>query len=143
MIFSLSLKSAKSSGMSAEVQDFMTQFPDTIGVEQTIAKAEEMMNEYGVRHLPVLQGGKLVAVVSNHDILLMKGFKDVDTHKVTLEEASTQDPYFVQPDAPISEVANYMADNKFSCALVLNDDKLVGIFSWVDGLRALAKAHSA
>lgn len=94
------------------------------------------MNEYRVRHLPVLSGGHLVGILTDRDIKLVESFKDVDPEKVKVDEAYTPDPYIISPSSSLSEVCAEMALKKYGCALVCDNAKLVGIFTWVDALNA-------
>lgn len=121
------------------IQKFMTTFPHTIGFDQSLSKARDMMTEYRVRHLPVLKGGQLVGILSDRDLKLVSGFKDVDPEKLTVGEAYTPDPYITSPQAPLHNVALEMAEKKYGCALVADNNKLVGIFTEVDALRALGE----
>jgi acetoin utilization protein AcuB len=118
------------------VQKYMTTIPHTIGAEQTLAKAEKMMNEYSIRHLPVLHAGKLVGILSDRDVKLVESFRDVDPEKVTVDEAYTRDPYIISPNTNLEEVCAKMATHHYSCVLVCDNQKLVGIFTWVDALKA-------
>lgn len=120
-----------------EISKYMTSLPHTIGADQNLVKAEEMMTKYHVRHLPVLSGGKLVGILSDRDVKLVESFRDVDPKKVTVEEAYTPNPFIVQPSSSLAEVCAEMAVHKYGCALVCDNHKLVGIFTWVDGLTAL------
>ncbi|MES3037688.1 MAG: CBS domain-containing protein, partial [Bdellovibrionota bacterium] len=96
----------------------------------------KMMHEYKVRHLPVLHAGKLIGILSERDVRLVESFRDVDPEKVTVEEALTPNPFIVAPNAPLNDVCAQMALNKYGCALVCDNQKLVGIFTWVDALKA-------
>ena len=120
------------------VQKYMTVLPHTIGADQSLEKAEKMMAEFRVRHLPVLDGGKLVGIVTDRDIKLVETFRDVDAAKVKVAEAYSSDPYVTSPGASLVEVCREMAANKFGCALVCDNRKLVGIFTWVDALNAMS-----
>jgi acetoin utilization protein AcuB len=117
----------------------MTAFPHTIGFDQTLEKAQNMMHEYNVRHLPILKGGKLVGILSDRDIKLILSFADVDPKKITVDEAYTPEPYVTKTSASLDEVAAYMAEHKYGCALVTDNNKLVGIFTEVDAMRALSE----
>ena len=119
------------------VDKFMTTSPHTIGADISLAKAEKMMGELRVRHLPVLDGSKLVGVLSDRDIKLVESFKDVDPDKVSVREAFSEEPYTVSPKAPLSDVCAEMAAHKYSSVLVVDNHKLVGIFTWVDALNAM------
>lgn len=118
------------------VSKYMTTLPHTIGAEQNLKKAEKMMSEHRVRHLPVLQGGKLVDILSDRDVRLVESFLDVDPEKVTVEEAYTPEPFIVSPTSSLATVCSEMASKKFGCALVCDNHKLVGIFTWIDALNA-------
>lgn len=122
-----------------EIKDVMTPSPHTIGIEQTISKAEEMMNEFHIRHLPVLHGGKPVGVISSRDILLIKAYPELNPEETTLEEACSADPYMVAPAEKLSTVCQQMSENKYGCTLIVENEKVVGIFSWVDALKVLSK----
>ena len=118
------------------VSKYMTTLPHTIGVEQTLSKAVSMMSELRVRHLPVLSGGNLIGILTDRDVKLVESFKDVDPEKVTVDEAYTPEPYIISPTSSLADVCAEMASKKYGCALVCDNKKLVGIFTWVDALNA-------
>jgi acetoin utilization protein AcuB len=121
------------------IQKYMTVLPHTIGFDQTLEKAQNMMREYQIRHLPILKGGKLVGILSDRDIKLILSFADVDPKKITVDEAYTPDPYITQVSTSLDEVASHMAEHKYGCALVTDNNKLVGIFTEVDAMKALSE----
>lgn len=125
------------------ISKYMTTLPHTIGSDQTLAKAEKMMGELRVRHLPVLEGGKLVGILSDRDLKLVESFSDVDVEKVTVSEAYSPDPYSTKPEASLADVCAEMAAHKYGCALVVDNGKLVGIFTWVDALNAFNELLSS
>lgn len=120
------------------IQKYMTTTPHSIGSDQTIATASLMMNDHHIRHLPVLQGGRLLGILTDRDIKLIETFRDVDPAKLKVEEAMTEQPYSVSPDAPLDEVVETMAANKYGSAVVMQNQKVVGIFTTVDACVALA-----
>lgn len=122
------------------IRDYMTESPHTIGSEQSLAKAHALMREFGIRHLPVLHGGKLAGMVTVRDLHLVETLKDVDPESVRVEEAMTSEPYVVEPTALLRAVASEMAERKLGSAIVVDGKKVVGVFTTVDGLRALADA---
>ncbi|MCC6277554.1 MAG: CBS domain-containing protein [Oligoflexia bacterium] len=121
------------------LQKFMTVQPHSIGIDQPIQKARDLMTEYKIRHLPVLKGGKIVGIITDRDIRLVMGFEGVDPEEMAVEEAYTPDPYIASPNSRLDEVASLMAEKKYGCALVADNGKLVGIFTEVDALRALSE----
>ncbi len=121
------------------IQKYMTTSVHTIGSEQTIAHAAKMMRDHRIRHLPVLQGGQLVGILSQRDVHLIETLKDVDPNVVTVEEAMTQQTYTTSPDTLVSEVAAEMAEHKYGAAVVLQNGKVVGVFTTVDACRVLSE----
>lgn len=121
-----------------QIRAYMTTTPHTIGVDQTIARAHQVMREHRLRHLPVLSGGRLVGVLSDRDLHLVETLRDVDPQTVRVEEAMTPDVYVVAPEAPLEEVVKDMATHKYGSAVVVDDAHVVGIFTTVDACRAFA-----
>jgi acetoin utilization protein AcuB len=118
---------------------YMSTTPHTIGQDQTLAVAHKLMREHRVRHLPVLGGGRLVGMISDRDLSLIETLRDVDATKVTVEEAMTQAPYTVSPDASLDEVVATMAEHRYGSAIVMDNGKVVGVFTTVDALVALSE----
>jgi acetoin utilization protein AcuB len=120
------------------IRAFMSEAPHSIGADQSLATAHEMMRTHGIRHLPVLRAGKLVGIVSQRDLYLVETLRDVDPKEVRVEEAMTQQTYCVRPGASLARVADRMAARKYGCVVVMDDGEVVGVFTTVDALRALA-----
>lgn len=121
------------------IQKFMTTAPHTIGADQTLSKAHAMMREHSIRHLPVLSGGKLVGVLTDRDLRLVESLKDVDPAKLMVEEAMTSDVFVVEPDMSLDEVVGTMGSKKIGSVVVMQNQKVVGIFTTVDVCRAFAE----
>jgi CBS domain-containing protein len=120
-----------------EIHRFMTKAPHTISARNTLAEAHQAMRERGVRHLPVVHGGKLVGVVSQRDLYLLETLRGVDVGRELVEEAMSDEPFVVSPDTLLEEVADVMATRKHGSALVVESSTVVGIFTSTDALRAL------
>lgn len=121
------------------VQKYMTTVPFSIGPDQPLMRAHTMMREHNIRHLPVLHGGQLVGILTDRDLHLIETLKDVDPAKVMVEDAMSQMPYSVEPDSPLDHVAAEMAEHKYGCAVVVQNSKVVGVFTTVDACRALSE----
>lgn len=123
--------------MSPLIERFMTRTVHTIGASSSLSEAHRMMNEHSIRHLPVLEAGRLVGMVSQRDLHLIETLQGVQPQEVTVEEAMSQDVYAVAPDTPLAEVARTMAAHKYGSAVVLLEGRVQGIFTTVDALAAL------
>jgi acetoin utilization protein AcuB len=121
------------------VQKYMTYVPQSIGFDRPLSHAIDLMRELHVRHLPVLNGGKLVGILTERDVNLVLGYEKTSPQTLTVEDAYTPDPYFTSPDAPLNNVAAMMAEKKYGCAIVVDNHKVVGIFTEVDALKALSE----
>ncbi|MGZ3788383.1 MAG: CBS domain-containing protein [Bacteriovorax sp.] len=95
------------------------------------------MQELSIRHLPVLEGGSVVGIISERDINFMLSFKGVDINQEQVNQAMTQDPVMVDVGASLDGICREMAEKKIGSVLVQDNHKLVGIFTWVDALKAM------
>jgi acetoin utilization protein AcuB len=123
--------------MTDAIENFMTRSVHTIGTKSPLAEAHRMMNDHAIRHLPVLEGGRLIGMLSQRDLHLIETLKDVDPKEVLVEEAMSQDAYTVAPEAPLAEVAREMALHKYGSAVIIRGAQVLGIFTTTDALRAL------
>ena len=121
----------------------MTKNPHCIGHDQPLSKAHERMRELRVRHLPVLDGGKLVGILSQRDLFFLETLRDVNPAKVSVEEAMSADVYVVPPERPLGEVAAKMVQSKLGCAVVARGGHVTGIFTTSDALRVLVNIVEA
>jgi|APLak6261665176_1056049.scaffolds.fasta_scaffold20820_2 acetoin utilization protein AcuB len=121
------------------VRDLMTPAPHTIGVRLSLADAAKMMKKFKIRHLPVLENGALVGVLSERDVQMISSVSELDPSCILVEDAMTQAPWTVKPETSVREVAKAMADKKLGSAVVVENDKVVGVFTTTDGMRCLAE----
>lgn len=121
------------------IQKYMTKVPHSVGDEQALAHASSLMKEYGIRHLPVLRGGKLLGILTDRDVHLIEALVGEEGADLAVAEAMTEEPYAVDPGTPLDEVAREMAEKKYGSAVVVQNRKVVGIFTTVDACRALSE----
>lgn len=121
------------------IQKHMTTSPHSIGKAQTLAHAHDVMRTHHIRHLPVLDGGRLVGMLTHRDLALVESLKDVDPKRITVEDAMSSEVYTVSPEASLDEVTREMAERKYGSAVVLQNQKVVGIFTTVDVCRTLTE----
>ena len=122
--------------MSAVAQ-YMSAGPHTIGREQSLAAAKQLMQKSHVRHLPVLHGGQLVGVISERELDVIGALPG--SKQLSVEDAMVPDVYVTSQDTELATVVSDMARLKVGSAIVVKGDDVVGVFTAVDGLRALAE----
>ena len=122
--------------MSKTIVDFMTANPVTIPSDLSLADAALRMYDHGIRHLPVLEQGHVVGIVSERDLAMVMGIPGVDKERVEVVEAMVPHPYIVAPTTPLVEVLTTMKERKLGTAVVMEGGQMRGIFSVIDALGA-------
>jgi acetoin utilization protein AcuB len=119
------------------VGDHMTSNPVTIPANLSLADAALRMHDHGIRHLPVIDQGHIVGIVSERDLALVMGIPGVDKERVEVTEAMTPHPYIVDPSTPLEDVVMLMHERKLGTAVIMENGEMRGIFSVIDALAAL------
>ena len=122
-----------------KISSYMTRSPHTVAIDRTLSEAHSLMRQFRIRHLPVLEGGKLVGIVSERDLHLLETLRDVNPAEVSVEEAMSQEVFVTEPGSSLARVARVMASRKLGSAVVVHHGQVLGIFSTVDALRALSE----
>jgi acetoin utilization protein AcuB len=121
------------------VEQYMTRGVHAVRSTESLRAAHEVMRSYQIRHLPVIEQGVLVGMVSLRDLVLVQGLPGVDACRLTVAETMTHNPYAVAPHTDVREVAEEMRKRRLGCAVVVRGGALVGIFTTVDALRAFTQ----
>ena len=120
-----------------KIRDLMTADPCCIQRNEPLRNAHRLMRVRKVRHLPVLNGGQLVGLVSERDLFLLETVRSVDPEKEPVEEAMTERPFAVSPETSVRQVVDEMLSHRYGSAVVVERGGVVGIFTRADALRAL------
>jgi acetoin utilization protein AcuB len=121
------------------IRAYMTESPHTIAPNATMAAAHAMMRGNGIRHLPVLDGGRLVGLISQRDLAIMESLPGVVASEVPIEDAMATDVFTAPPDAPLQHVTGEMAARKLGAAVIMDGEAVLGIFTTTDALQALTQ----
>jgi acetoin utilization protein AcuB len=106
----------------------------TIPPNTSILKAMEVMRKNSIRHLPVVDGRKFVGFVTEGDLRQASLLSMVD--KVSIEDVMIKKPVTVSPEASLEEAAKLISAHKIGGLPVVKGNRLVGIITIVDILRA-------
>jgi len=127
--------------------DAMTEPAVSVGPTDSLLDAARLMVDHQVRHLPVVDDGAVVGMVSDRDIRTVAGdpvrYLESRPHDgarmLSVRDAMSPTAITVRADRPLREVANELADERIGALPIVDaDGKLLGIVSYVDALRALA-----
>lgn len=130
------------------VSDVMTPNPATVEVHRTIADALDILTELDVRHLPVVEGDRLVGLLSDRDLRTYalparvefnNPQKAAARFEHAVSELMTGDVMSVGPEDELTVLVRMMIDHKFGAVPVVDpvEGTLVGIVSYLDVLRAV------
>lgn len=124
------------------VADVMSSDVKTLGRNDKLASADDIMKQDRIRHLPILdETGNLCGIVSQRDLfrgMLLRtlGYgthleqKMLDTH--VIKEAMIDRVHTTSPGASLQEAARIMTSEKIGCLPVIDDNKLIGIITEED-----------
>lgn len=121
-----------------DVKRYMTRNPYSIASTDNLGHAKELMRNHLIRHLPVIDGDRLVGILSDRDARIVEAVPGVDLSHV--EVARVMEPVStVWGTTPIDEVSELMAEERRDCVVVSGGQGVEGIFTATDALRALAE----
>jgi CBS domain-containing protein len=119
-----------------QVKAVMTPFPYWVDIDDALSRALAMMAEHAIHHLPVVEGGRLVSVLSEKDL---PGASE-DREKLRVRDVCHGgEAYVVGLSEPLDRVLFHMAEHGLDSALVVKDGKLAGIFTVSDACQHFGK----
>lgn len=122
------------------IQRYMSSAPVCIAAHRTLAEAWSTMQRERIRHLPVLEGGMIVGVLSERDLALLGGPRPERLQDVRIEDAMSGEPFLVEPEVPLRSVIKGMRSQRVGSAVVVEQGKVVGVFTTTDALALLHEA---
>jgi CBS domain-containing protein len=119
-----------------KVREVMTDRPRCITPETLVSEAARLMKSEDVGSLPILDGEKLIGIVTDRDIVLQAVAEEKDPRGMPVREVASQDLVTVGQDDDLSEALNRMASHQVRRIPVVDeDDRLVGIVAQADVAR--------
>lgn len=131
------------------VKDVMQAHPVTATLETRLPQLVRLLQRRGFRHLPVLDGGKLVGIVSDRDVKqsmasaasMTEGReRDRLLDELTAGQIMARTVVTIGPTFGIEEAARLMATRKISALPVTEGDRLMGIVTETDVLQLFVRA---
>jgi len=131
------------------VRDLMTPTPITIGPLESLQDAMELMHRRRVRHLPVVDGAKLVGLLTDRDLRRAAPSPLVPTEnpgalmeQTTVERVMVKEPQTIAPGQPLREALQLLVDKKYGALPVMEQGRLVGIVTPIDVMRHFLKKEA-
>jgi CBS domain-containing protein len=125
-------RAAREGGMVPQVRDLMTSEVVTVEPQTSIVDAARQMIQQEKGPLPVVEGDRPVAMVTNRDIIARVVAEGHDPNSLTVYDIATRELVTIGPDQAVEEAAQLMAEHQLDRILVVEGDRLVGIISEAD-----------
>ncbi len=131
------------------IRDMMTKNPITVDSETLVIDAQKIMKENNIRRLPVVDKGKVLGIITKHDLLEASPSPatSLSVHelnyllsKMKVKEIMKKNPVTLTPDTPFEEALKIGQDNRIGSFPVVENGKLVGIATESDIVRFLTRA---
>lgn len=123
------------------VSQIMTKNLVVLTTSQTLYEAESLFKKHSIRHIPVVDGQKMVGILSYSDLLRIS-FADLTDEEdyvesvvydmYSIEQVMAKTPLTVTADTSIKEVAEILSKQSFHSLPVVENDLLVGIVTTTD-----------
>jgi CBS domain-containing protein len=115
-----------------QVREQMTSNVVTIEPTASIVDAAKKMIQQEKGPLPVVEGSKVVAMITDRDIIARVVAEGADPTSLKVSDIATTDLVTMSPDADVDEARQLMAQHQLDRILVVEDGNLVGIISEAD-----------
>lgn len=133
------------------VSTIMTQNVVKLNITDDLTKAESLFKEHKIRHIPVVNGNKILGILSYSDLLRISFVDAADDedevvdvtvyNMFTIEQVMTKRLMTVKPETTIKEAAEILATHEFHALPVCAGGLLVGIVTTTDLIRYLLKQY--
>lgn len=122
----------------------MTKDPKTVSPDDTLTRAADIMREFRINHLPVVEKGKLVGILSDTDLRNAslasgpaQGAQTPADRSSRVREVMKTEVWSLTPEDSLEDALLVICRKKFGALPVLSEDRLVGILTKVDLLHAV------
>jgi len=131
------------------IRDMMTRNPITVSSDTLVLDAQRIMQENNIRRLPVVEKGKLVGIITKHDLLEASPSPatSLSIHelnyllsKMVVKDIMKKNPLTLSPDTPFEEALKIGQEKKIGSFPVMENGKLVGIATESDIVRFLTRS---
>ena len=120
----------------ASIRDLMTSNPATLEPSATVSDAARLMAQEDVGPDPIVEGGRLTAIVTDRDLVVRVLAEGKDPNSTTLGEIASSDLTTVSPDTDLREAMELMSASQVRRLPVVESGQLVGIVAQADIARA-------
>src|SRR3989304_2309422 len=137
-----------------EVKEIMTKAPTVIEGNRSVGAGLALFREHGISHVPVVEQGKLIGIISIHDVSEQvfqprqkQTVGEIIGEKIPLLNIPAKgimaSPVItVQPDTTLKEAEKKMHDHNISCLAIVSANRLTGIVTKLDFLELISQQQA-
>jgi CBS domain-containing protein len=119
--------------MGQSIKDIMTANPRTIDAEKSVAYAAKMMRDEDVGLAPIVEGDKLIGMLTDRDIAVRVVAEGKDPEQVKVRDVASKQVVTIDPQQDLDEALRIMAQHQVRRLPVVEEDgKLVGVIAQAD-----------
>ncbi len=132
---------------STSIKEIMSVDFKVIGVNEQLKKAADILFSQKFKHLPVLQKGKLVGIISKTDIKRMSFADELGEDEfeadsaifkmLTVGQVMINKPFTLNIDASVKDAAKILSEKEFRAIPILENEKVVGMVTTKDLIKYL------
>lgn len=129
------------------ISEIMSRELITLKPTQSLYDAERLFKKHKIRHIPVVEEGRIVGIVSYSDLLRISFADMIDDDEgevtsvvydmYTIPQIMAKAPLTVTSETTVKEVAEILSKQSFHSIPVLENEKLVGIVTTTDLIKYL------
>jgi CBS domain-containing protein len=119
----------------AQIKDLMTTNPVTCEASTSVVDAAKTMARKDVGPLPVVEGGRIVGLVTDRDLVIRVLAEGRDPQRTTIGEIASTDLVTITPDTSLEEALKLLAKKQVRRLPVVEGDRVVGIIAQADVAR--------
>jgi CBS domain-containing protein len=118
-----------------QIRDLMTENPSSCAPATPVVEAAKVMAREDVGSIPVVDGGRLVGVVTDRDLVVRVLAEGRDPERTTVADVASSDVATVSPDESLDQALELLARHQVRRLPVVEGEQLVGILAQADVAR--------
>ena len=125
--------------MSQSIREIMSGNVATVTTQDSVIKAAQIMSQYNIGSLPVVDNGNVVGILTDRDIVLRTVSNGGDLSNIQVQQVMTTNVVTATPDMDIQQAAQLMASKQIRRLPVIDNEQLIGMVALGD--LAIEKEH--